>query len=471
MRVERPLTRRGLLASGMAGAAVALAGCAARNQRPSSAARVRTIPFQLNVQGPRNASVNALVQQYVDRNFNASHRGIRAVYEPWGNMPAVISAAVAGAGPYVISGCCNDFATALPFLAPLDSFLRRDNIATDIWSTGQLQTFRQPAGLYGVPAYTAAQPYFYRQDILDELGLSYPDPNWTAADAAKLWKACVADKGGKHRYGATLDVSPGFIGEGAFLLHGFGGAFMDQTGTKCLFDLPGSIQGGQWAFDLIHGGVATNRGHWPGGELAGMWLDACVFSEGAGGAMLSAVNNLGSKFKWDLIPYPRWPVRPATAVQIDFYGLNATVPPADHDLAWELFRIATVDPGWTRYVMRLTLQQPALLSQWDEWETVVRAAAPVLRGKAIGYWKQAAVDGWGYGLQFFKYAPLQAFQIIATTWTQLWNRQIDVQTGFRSIAQQIDALEQADASVPTPGAQEIIQAHRKLLQQLRGMFA
>ena len=188
MRVERPLNRRRLLASGLAGAAAALSGCSGVRHGPTSAARVRTIAFQLNVQGPHNASVNALVQQYVDRNFNTRHKGIRALYQPWGNMPAVISATVAGAGPYVVSGCCNDFATALPFLAPLDAFLRRDNIATGIWSTGQLQTFRQPAGLYGVPAYTAAQPYFYRQDILDELGLPYPDPNWTAADAAKLWK-------------------------------------------------------------------------------------------------------------------------------------------------------------------------------------------------------------------------------------------------------------------------------------------
>lgn len=423
-----PLTRRGFLSHmGVACGAtvlatIGLAGCSPASHgtaRPVSLAPVLHVPFQINVQGAATAAATAIVQQYVDTHFNAAHRGVRAQYVHWTtgpNVPSLVGAITAGQGPYVLTtgGFDTCFPSLLPFLQPLDSMLRRDNISQSLWSQGQLDTFRYPQGLMAVPAYTAAQPYIYRQDVLDELGIAYPAPDWTYAEAARIWQACVSNKGGQHRYGATLDTQPADIGEGYFLFRGFGGAFMDATHTRCLLDEPGSIAGGQWAFELIWNRVATNRGHWPGGELAGLWRGACVFSEGAGGTMLSALQNLGTRFKWDLIPYPRWPVRPATAVQVDFYGVNATAP--RQDIAWELFKFVTLDPGLNRFIMKLSLQEPALLSLWDEWETTLRATAPVLRHKAIGYWKDAAVGGQGYGVQFFRYQPIQAVHTIDVTW-------------------------------------------------------
>ena len=461
------LSRLGLACGATVLAGTGLVGCAVSGAaKPESLPAVLHVPFQINVQGAPTAASTALVQQYVDEHFNAEHPGVQAQYVHWTTgpeIPGLVAAITAGQGPYILTtgGCDTCFPSILPFLKPLDGLLRQDNIPLSLWSSGQLATFRYPQGLMAVPAYTAAQPYVYRQDILDELGLTYPEPDWTYTDAVRIWQGCVSDKGGRHRYAATLDTQPGDIGEGYFLFQGFGGAFMDATHTRCLLDQSGSIAGGEWAFDLIWNGVATNRGHWPGGELAGLWLGECVFSEGAGGTMLSAVENLGTRFKWDLIPYPRWPVRPATAVQVDFYGINAAAP--RQDIAWELFKFVTLDPGLNGFVMKLSLQEPALLSLWDEWEAILRATAPVLRTKAIGYWKQAAVDGYGYGVQFFRYEPIQAVQVIDGTWADIWQHRMSVSEGFGQIVQQVDALETAAASAPPPatGAQRIAAAQRE----------
>ena len=462
-RYPRRLLLRWAAGAALAGGAV---GCARPAAAPAVAAPVLEVPFQLNVQGPSNTTVQTLVQEFVDRTFTARHRGVRPTYQPWGNIQGVIAAILAGNGPYVISSCCYDFAPAIPFLAALDPWLKKDNLSATLWSSGQLQTFELGRGLFGVPAYTCVQPYFYRQDILDELGLAYPAPDWTAAEAAKLWTACAGTKGGQRRYGASLATNAGDISPGFFLLEGFGGAYLDPTRTKSLLDLPGSIAGIEYAAQLILGKVCTFG---DGGINPMLASGQMVFSQGAGGALLWAVQNLGTSVKWDLVPYPRWPVRPASVVQVDFYGLNAQAP--NQELAWELFKFATVEPAWTRFVMRLTLQQPALLSLWDEWEAAVRAAAPVLRNKAISWWKVGAREGWGYGIRFFKYQPDAAIAVFDQTWPKIWSRQLGVTAACRAIAQQVTAFEAAAASEgPAPTAAQMIAGQRRERAGLAGMF-
>ncbi len=461
--------RRTVLAA-TAGGVAAVSGCRGRGSpRPTGQATVRVVPVQLHVQAPASATLQALVQRHLDAGWNARHRGVRVVYQPWGNMPAVVASLTAGNGPWIIAGCCYDFATALPFLAVLDANLRRDNLSPGLWSAGQLDTFRLERGLFAVPAYTAAQVYFYRQDILDGLGISYPAPDWTYRDAQSLWRRCAGPVGGARRYGATLSIDPGDIAEGYGYLHGFGGAFMDASRTHCLLGLPASIRAGQWVFAQIWDRICTTGNVDGTGLNSGIATGSVVFSSGAGQAVLWAARNLGSSVKWDFIPFPRWPVRRAAGVNSDFYGISSLAP--DPALAWEIFRHVTLDPAWNDFVMRLTLQQPALVGQWSRWEAVVRAAAPVLRGKRLGYWRDAAVRGEGYGVQFFKYQPLQAIALLDAGWRRLWARQVGVHTAFTAIADQIDALQVASAHAgPAPtGAQEVAAA-RLRQRRLGRMF-
>lgn len=463
-------SRRGLLRAA-GGAAVSalpwLTACSQAGARPTPARTVTTVHLQLNVQIPASPVVQRIVQQMVDEGFNAAHRGVRAIWEPWGNIPGVLAAITAGSGPLVIAGTLPQFASALPFLQPLDVLLRQGGVAVSLWSTNQLDSFRGLAGLHAVPGYTACEPFIYRQDILDGLGLPYPPPDWTYLDAQELWQACTGQSRGTTRHGVTFPFGPGNFDPGAFFMFpGFGGAYADASRRRCLLDAPGSIRAGEYFFSLVWSGVATNG---DGTPSQGLVDGSVVFSEGAGHAVLWAAQNLGASARWDFIPYPRWPVAPATVANGNFYGLNAVS--GQTELAWELFRFAAIEPGLMRQLMRLTLQEPALLSLWDEWMTVVTAQAPVLRGKSLHFWRDAAVHGQGYGPVFFAAQPVQAETVVAGFWTKIWQRALSVREGFRLAAAQVNALERAAlAEGAPPAGRQLVAQQRQERRRLAGMF-
>ena len=152
-------------------------------------------------------------------------------------------------------------------------------------------------------------------------------------------------------------------------------------------------------------------------------------------------------------------MRPATIGQSSWYGLNAFAP--NHELAWELFKFSAVHTAWSRYYMRLALAPPAQLHLLEEWETLVRSVAPVLRTKALKYWREPAVAGEAYpGFAYTRYQPVQASALVAQTWSQIWNRKLGVAAGLRQITRQVDALQTTAAgqSAGPTAAQRIAQA-------------
>ena len=465
---RRPHTRRTLLRSLGATAVVVtvgtgLAACATKKPgakvRPVSAGNVATVTFQLYVVGvPLNGPTTKLIQNFVDQEFNSKHRGVRAAAQPTagGTMSVVSAAILAGASaPVSLASCCGDWPIINPFLEPLDAYLRQDNVDLAIWPSKLTAALQMGGRLYGVPIDAAAQAYLYRQDILDQLGLAYPDPNWTYLDAAKLWTACTKVVGGKQRSGGTIPFSPSGPFPGLALLSGFGGAYLDGGHTHCLLAEPGSIRCADYAFHLLWNKACVQG---DGTPVPGLATGQVVFSQGADPSLLWAVQNLRGA-KWDFIPYPRWPVRPATIGQSSWYGLNAFAP--DKDLAWELFRFSAVDTTWSRYYMRFAMAPPARLSLLEEWETLVRSVAPVLRTKALKYWREPAVAGDAYpGFTYTRYQPVQADTLVAQTWAQIWNRKLGVATGLRQITRQVDALQTAAAGQPAgpTAAQRIAQA-------------
>ncbi len=442
-------------------AGTALGACAAgqgAQARPTARANVAKVTFQLYVVGiPINATTTKLIQDFVDQEFNSRHKGVQATWQIDGGMPGVTAAILAGSpAPVSLSSCCGDWPVVLPFLEPLNAYLQQDNVDTTIWPPNLVAQLKVGGRLYGVPVDAAAQAYIYRQDILDELGLSYPAPDWTYLDAQRLWNACTSNKGGKQRSGGTIPWSAGGPFPGIALLAGFGGAYQDSTYTHCLLDRPGSIAAGEFAFDLLWRKVCVQGDGTPVPALA---TGQVVFSQGADPSLLWAVQNLGTATKWDFIPYPRWPVRPATVGQSSWYALNAFAP--DKELAWELFRFSAVDTAWSRFYMRLTLSPPAQLSLLEEWEALVRNVAPILAHKSLKYWREPAQAGEAYpGFEFFKYQPVEAGALVSQTWGQIWNQQLGVAEGFTSLARQIDALQGAGAaeSPPPTSAQRVAAA-------------
>lgn len=205
-------TRRGALslaARWTAVGAVAVSPSALRAAAlPTPQNPVIELRFQANNQGTAwNATMLGLDQQFVDANFNTRYRGLRAKVDPagWGNLSGQIAASIAGQGyDDVWASCCSDFAAIMEsgWALPVNSYLQQDNLTTSLWSAGHMAALNMDGQQMALPSYDGPVVVAYRQDILDQLGLRYPDPNWTYTDALKLWESATGHAAdGKWRYG------------------------------------------------------------------------------------------------------------------------------------------------------------------------------------------------------------------------------------------------------------------------------
>ena len=420
-----------------------LAGCGrSARARPQTSASTVIVSFQFHWANgaPWNSHTTAIVQQFLDQTFNQRTRGIRAV--PWGvccgKWSQIIAASLGGAGyPDIIGECCVGFASLRDagILSPLDAYMRRDNIPTSLWSKGHVAVLQAGGHQLGLPMYDGPQVLGYRQDILDQLGLSYPAPDWTLAEAVRLWQGCSAAVGGRRRYGASLEWYPGW----EYLLRGFGGTEMNAAGTHCLLDSPACVAAAEWFYHLLFAQTITYRT-----DVAGLADGSAVFSALGGWDIFNEATLLGNRFKWNLVPVPSMPHGRFTYANKDFWSLNRAC--RHPEAAWSVLRWLAAEPEWQRFIIKTALLEPSLNSLWNEWEAAILAAAPPLHGVAIGYYKEAAQKGYGIPAPFYTYAPVTARSEIAAGLTQIAGHKVSVKVGFQDIARQINALEQSSAS-------------------------
>ena len=439
------LTRR--LALARAGAGLAAGSVLAACARPASQAAPAPQPragatlvvFQANNQGvPWNATTLSLYQDFVDSTFNAQNPTLQATVFAGGsgNAAAQLVATAAGRGfADIYEGCCDDVATleSAGALLALDGYLRQDNLQTSLWSPGHIAGLTFNGQLFGLPSYDGPAVLAYRQDLLDDLGLQYPDPTWTYQDAASLWQSCTGttSRGSKRR---GVDV---IFDEAAttwqFWLKGWGVEIMDAGHTTCTANTPAGAEALSYLANLHTTGV-MQAGSGTGDLASG----SVVFSMCGGWNVFDEATQLGTKFKWDLLPMPAWPQGKATFGNVDFYALNRASQ--NPDAAWEVLKWLTAQPDWQRFQMKATMVQPCLLSLWDEWQSIVTTVAPPMKGKAL-HWYQDAALGYAYATLHFSYAPAQA-NAIADQWLDaVWNGQVGAQAGLGQIATQINALE------------------------------
>jgi len=394
----RVFGRRSLLAAGavaaLSGSVVAACGPARHTARPTGVSGVIQISYQFHwtVSVPWTPAAKSLVNAFVQANFNSRHRGLRAVlYQPgdpgggWAVTSATMGAMLAGNDPDIFCACCANLAPFVVYnlMLPLDTYLQRDNVDPSIWSAGHIRGLTWSNAVMALPAYNGPQVMGYRQDLLDDLGLGYPEPQWTYSDAAGLWAACSRQIGEKQQYGAALQWYDGWD----YLLHGFGGAYLSTDRRTCLIDRPGAIAAGEWFCEQLAHKVITYRN-----DVSGLVDGTEVFSVLGGWDVFQEATRLGA-VKWDLVPLPQWPHGPFTFANNDFLGISSQSKHPDQ--AWELLHWLAVEPDFQRFLIRSTLVTPGLNALWEEWVALIQAAAPPLRTKQLQYYGDAARAGIG----------------------------------------------------------------------------
>ena len=394
-----------------------------------------------------NPTGRSIVQQQADT-FAQTHPGLRltALPGPQGggaSTSGVISSIIAGTGPDVVGDCCGSWVTytSQGVFADLNTYFKKDNVDVGTWAKAQAAALSSPAGQLGLPIYNGPVVYACRQDILDNLGLQYPDPQWSYKDAAALWTQCAGTyqvSGKPHtRVGANFWWQSHSWYAQAFLFYGFGGAEMDATGTKARFDDPGSIEAAQWVYPLLWNKVL--------GAGTGTIADGSAAFEPAGGWSIPRnVTGWGNKFKWQYYPLPKFPKGRTTFNNNDFWGMNAQSKHLEG--AWQVMKWLTFEDDWQRFCMKTTLLAPCKVALWAEFEQQLIATAPILANKGLNWFRDAAEGGYGYPEEFFKYQATQADTLIGKVMGDIYDRKIDVPGGFAKVTQQVNALEVAGAA-------------------------
>ncbi len=465
-------TRRGTLRTAAAAAAAGIGGAvlAACGKTTSAAgalgstAGVGTTPaagavkitFQPNTQGKvaYNKTSAALFQQFVDENFNSNskYKGIYAVVQgPWGNASTQVADDIAGSGYTDIwELCCTDIPLVerSGFAMPLNNLLKRDNIPTSNWSAGHILADSLAGTIYGLPSYDGTQCITYRQDLLDQLGIAYPDPAWDYTTATNIWTQCTGKTTkGTPRAGVNLYWN-GNQENFDWWLRGWGAQEMNAAQDQATMDSPQAAECLAYGAGLLKQGIAINsRG------ISLLTSEQCVFAMLHSAYVINAAEELGTQYKWDFLPNPTWPAGKASFTTIDANVMNAATNHPNE--AWEVFKWlnlgtqagnGTYDYAWPKFQIQINLITPSLVALWDYWETTVQSVAPPLKGKSLKYWADPSIKGYGYPELFFLYDYNQAYNIESNWLGQALASTVSPQVALQQMQQQINTMESLGAS-------------------------
>jgi multiple sugar transport system substrate-binding protein len=189
---------------------------------------------------------------------------------------------------------------------PVDRYVAADKLDLSLYYKPGIDMLTIDGKLYGLPYTTLPRPVmWYVQDAFAGSGVPAPSFNWTTDDWRAAARRLTKDTNGDGKidvFGtgyATSDV------EMEVLANGFGGAFLDPTGTKSLAGLPETLAAMQFLYDMIYQENSAPRpDQLEGGmtQMFGAGRLAMTWGNYWDRAPLEA--QIGSKFTWkpNMIP-------------------------------------------------------------------------------------------------------------------------------------------------------------------------
>jgi ABC-type glycerol-3-phosphate transport system substrate-binding protein len=371
------------------------------------------------------------------QSFRNQHPGIDIVIDPavashsWSDDGFVVTQILSGTAPDVFSGFGPENLVENGYLLDLTASLRAANFDLSVFDKAQVDHYHRGTGLYALPAELSTTALAVNLDILDQLGLAYPDPHWDFQQASDLWvRSTVRGK----RVGATF-WSEGGNCPGNYYWQGWSTDLVDAADpARCIADRQPSLAFADWFYDLYSAGAAAFSGDFATGRAT------CATT---GSWTLPTAATQWRAIKYDFYPYPSWPSGQTAYAGRDYYAVPINAP---HPEEAATFLIWLMSVEWQRTMMQLQLVIPSIRTLWQEWATVVRQVAPPLAKKNLEAFTAAAFVNRAFTKTAFAYASDRAYGLLFG-WTQkISTRQIDVRGGLTQGAAQVNAFEQSMAT-------------------------
>lgn len=135
-------------------------------------------------------------------------------------------------------------------LQDMNDMFDKHGFDSSVYTDEMLQAFTVDGTLYGVPRDNDTKVIYYNRGLFDEVGLPYPDPDWTTDEFVSVAQALTGrDSEGSMRYGVAFDPGIWYL-----WLNMNQAPFFDDPSnpTEVAFTEPESIEALQWAADLIN---------------------------------------------------------------------------------------------------------------------------------------------------------------------------------------------------------------------------
>jgi len=198
-------------------------------------------------------------------------------------------------------------------LEPLDPFIEEFDYPRDDFWPGLLEFAMYDGTIYGFPRDIGLEVLYYNKDIFDEVGLDYPNEDWTWDDflAAGEQLTIVANSGRVSRYALGMEG-----GKYQLWIGQNGGSILDDMSnpSECALDEPEAIEALQFFADMMENNVALRDAN-----LSQAGGDAAVFQSGQAAMIIQnasripTFNEAGLNYDVAVVPIPEGGQRSASA--------------------------------------------------------------------------------------------------------------------------------------------------------------
>jgi multiple sugar transport system substrate-binding protein len=386
------LSRRALLhAMGITLAGLALTRCAPTfRSTPRPAGQIVNLVYQ----DWRTDWFPPMAQEAL-KLFHQNHPDIRVFYtpDPENLEDKMLEDMQAGTAADVFQGCCTHFPiwAQQGYTLNLQPFVARDldKQTIDDWDGAQYRYFFTSDGQqYALPKYHGALALYYNKDLLDSLGIRYPDRTWDYEVYLQTMRQVTAQRpksDGGELWGSMLDVSWDRL---QVYANAWGGRFVDpRDARRCRMADPEAVGALEWVRARMWDDkvMATPLDvHNMGTQQAFVQGKLAMVEDGSWSlkSILSA-----APFRVGVTILPEGPVRRVTLATTDGFGIYKGTK--YRDAAWELVKFL-ISEAYGRAMARAHLLQPARASLVKEWIAFVGEQFPE---KAAEMDVQAFADG------------------------------------------------------------------------------
>jgi len=251
--------------------------------------------------------------------FMAEHPDIKIEYwhYPWSDYFTKLQTLFAGGDPKAIPDVFFLWPTpryaAQGVLENLDPWIKKSNYDLSDYWPALLESAMYQGSVYGLPRDVSVEVLYYRKDIFDEVGVEYPNENWTWDDfVAAAEKLTVVEPSGRvARYALGMEGGKWqlWVGQNK-------GTILDdmRNPSKCTLTEPAAMEGIKFFADLMNRNLAMRSAN-----LNQAGGDAAVFQSGQvamiiqNASRVSTFNAAGLNYDVAVVPIPKGGQRSAAA--------------------------------------------------------------------------------------------------------------------------------------------------------------